>query len=63
GAIVVVRDHTAIADVLDPVYGALGVPFERDAVGSVARASGPDDPEAVCRALIDTFADGGGRET
>lgn len=55
--IVVVRDHEALADVLDPVYGALGVPFERDAVGSVARAGGPADPEAVIRALEDALTE------
>jgi len=63
GGIVVVRDRGAIADVLDPVYGALGVPFERGAVGSVAGAGGQDDPDAVCRALVDAFAGGDIRET
>ena len=48
--IVVVRDHDAIASVLDPVYDALGVPFDPDSVGSVVRAGG--DPEAVVDSLI-----------
>ena len=63
GGIVVVRDREAVADVLERVYGALGVPFEREAVGSVARAGGPDDPGAICRALVDALADGDIRET
>lgn len=58
GGIVVVRDHDAIADLLDPLYDALRVPFERDAVGSLARAGGTADPDEVCRALVDVFADG-----
>lgn len=49
--IAVVCDHGPIADVLAPVYEALDVPFNPDAVGSVARAGGPDDPVAVARAL------------
>lgn len=56
--IVVVRDHEAIADVLDPVYSALGVPFERDAVGSVARASGDADPRTVVEAFVERLAGG-----
>ncbi|WP_254536800.1 lipoate--protein ligase family protein [Halomarina litorea] len=49
--ICVVRDHEAIATVLDPVYAALDVPFDPTNVGSVARAGGPDDPETVARAI------------
>ncbi|MFT4922883.1 MAG: octanoyl-[GcvH]:protein N-octanoyltransferase [Haloarculaceae archaeon] len=55
GGVVVVRDHEAIADVLEPVYAALDVPFDRDAVGSVARAGGDGGPEAVCRAIESAF--------
>ena len=47
GGIVIVRDHEAIAGVLEPVYEALDVPFDPDTVGSVERAGGTDDPEAV----------------
>jgi lipoate-protein ligase A len=47
--VVVVRDHEALASVLDPVYDALGVPFDPDSVGSVARAGG--DTECVREAL------------
>jgi len=55
-AIVLVSDHGVIADVLAPVYDALDMPFRRDSVGSVARAGGPADPNAVCDALVDAFA-------
>jgi len=63
GGVVVVCDHAAIAAVLEPIYDALGVPFDSGAVGSVARAGGPGDPQTVCRALVDTLADGDFRET
>ncbi|QIO21598.1 lipoate--protein ligase family protein [Haloarcula sp. JP-L23] len=49
--IVVVSDHEAIAAVLDPVYDALGVPFDPDSVGSVSRAGGRGDPAEVVDAL------------
>ena len=49
--IVLVRDHEEIADVLEPVYEALGVPFDPGTVGSVAAAGGPADSEAVARAV------------
>lgn len=38
--IVVVRDHEEIASVLAPLYDALDIAFERDSVGSIARAGG-----------------------
>ncbi|MBX0322795.1 lipoate--protein ligase family protein [Halomicroarcula sp. F13] len=49
--IVVVCDHDAVAAVLDPVYEALAVPFDPDAVGSVSRAGGRGDPDTVVEAL------------
>lgn len=49
--VVVARDHGSVASVLDPVYEALGVPFDPATVGSVERASGDGDPEAVVRAV------------
>jgi hypothetical protein len=50
--ICVVRDHEAIASVLDPVYEALGVPFDPATVGSVRRALGREvEPREVCLAL------------
>ena len=55
--VVVVRDHRALAAVLEPVYDALGLAFDPDSVGSVARAGGPDDPERVIEALADGLAD------
>jgi lipoate-protein ligase A len=54
--IVIVRDHDAIADVLEPVYSALDVPFDRTTVGSVAAAGGPNSPEAVADAVVDAYA-------
>lgn len=54
--VLVVADHDEIADVLEPVYDALGVSFDPDAVGSVALAGGEPDPEraveTVERALV-----------
>ena len=52
------RDASEIAAVTDGVYDALDVPFDRETVGSVAAAGGPDDPERVARALEDAFVDG-----
>jgi lipoate-protein ligase A len=49
--IVLVRDHEAIAGVLDPVYGALDVPFDPTSVGSVAASGGAADPTRVARAV------------
>jgi lipoate-protein ligase A len=49
--IVLVRDHDEIARVLDPVYEALGVPFDPGSVGSVAASGGPADSERVTRAV------------
>ncbi|MFB6126102.1 MAG: biotin/lipoate A/B protein ligase family protein [Halolamina sp.] len=47
---VVVADDEAVAAVLDPVYDALGVPFDPESVGGVA-AGGPADPTVLARAL------------
>jgi len=47
--VVVVRDHAPLAAVLSPVYEALGVSFDPDSVGSVARAGG--DADAICDAV------------
>lgn len=49
--IVLVRDHEEIVRVLDSVYGALGVPFDPESVGSVVSSGGPTDPERVARAV------------
>ncbi|MFC7018712.1 MULTISPECIES: lipoate--protein ligase family protein [Haloarcula] len=56
--VVVVRDHEALAAVLDPVYAALDVPFDPKSVGSVASAGGDDDPETVRRTLEDALVGG-----
>lgn len=56
--IVSVADEKAIADVLDPVYDALGEPFEPASVGSVQGAGGTADVERVVAAIETTFCDG-----
>lgn len=58
---VLVAEREELQDVLTPVYAALDVPFDPDSVGTVADAGGPDDPEAVARAIEDAFV--AGRET
>ncbi|WP_132058143.1 lipoate--protein ligase family protein [Halorussus amylolyticus] len=59
--VVVVRDHEEIADVLDPVYAALDVPFDRGSVGSVEKAGGDADPETVVRTVEELLV--GDRDT
>ena len=49
--VLTVRDHNAVAAVLDPVYDALGVPFDPDSVGSLARAGGETDRNTVQRTV------------
>ncbi len=49
--VVLVRDHDAIASVLDPVYSALDIAFDPGTVGSVARANGRTDPETVLQTV------------
>lgn len=51
GGVLVVEDHQVIADVLEPVYDALGVALDPATVGSVARAGGRADPETVVRTV------------
>ena len=58
--IVLVRDHEEIAGVLDPVYRALGVPFDPASVGSVAASGGPSDPTRVVRAVESALVGGRG---
>jgi lipoate-protein ligase A len=50
-----VRDRRHIADVLDPVYEALGVEFDPETVGSVVDAGGTADPGAVTDAVATAF--------
>ena len=54
-AAVIVDGHDEIVAVLDPVYTALGVPFDSGSVGSIARAGGPADPDPVIEALVAGF--------
>ena len=56
--VVSAADPDPIANVTEPVYEALGVPFDPVSVGSVADAGGPDDPDAAARAVEDAFVDG-----
>ncbi len=49
--ICLVANHDELAAVLDDVYEALGVAFDPESVGSVAKAGGPADPEVVREAL------------
>ena len=49
--VVIARDHEAVVTVLDPVYEALGVPFDPGSVGSVERAGGDGRPSAVVSAV------------
>ncbi|MBB6646793.1 lipoate--protein ligase family protein [Halobellus sp. MBLA0160] len=56
--IVITTDHEAIAAVLDPIYEALGVPFDPDSVGSVARSGSTAAPDPVVDALLDAFCSG-----
>jgi len=56
--VLVVRDHGEIASVLDPVYEALAVPFDPETVGSVGRAGGEADPDAVVEAVERALVEG-----
>lgn len=49
--VLTVRGHAALAEVLDPVYEALGVPFDPGSVGSLARADGETDRAVVRRTV------------
>lgn len=53
----VVEDHEPIATVLDPVYDALGVPFDPRSVGSIAKAGGITEPETVVRTVEKALVD------
>jgi len=53
--IVVVDGHDEIADVLDPVYDALAVPFDPETVGSIERAGGEVDPVAIIMRIEDAL--------
>ncbi|AGB33226.1 biotin/lipoate A/B protein ligase [Natrinema pellirubrum DSM 15624] len=51
--VVLVANREGLADVLEEVYGTLGLSLEPASVGSVADADGPADPAPVRRALED----------
>jgi lipoate-protein ligase A len=54
-AILVVRNHTTVAEVLAPIYTELSIPFDTASVGSLAGVGGPADPEAVGNHIIAAF--------
>ncbi|WP_160134376.1 lipoate--protein ligase family protein [Halococcus salsus] len=56
--IVLTRDAAEIVTALDPVYAALDVPFDPESVGSVERAGGESEPEAVVRAVETALVEG-----
>lgn len=49
--IVIVDDEETIAEVLDRIYEALGVPFDPSSVGSIASGAGDVSPEVVIRTI------------
>lgn len=53
--VVTSRDEAAVARVLEPVYAALDVAFDPDAVGSVEGAGGRGDVEAAVAAVERAF--------
>jgi len=56
GCIIVSRsDAESISRVLEPVYAALGIPFDPAAVGSVEGAGGSADIEKLLQAIETTF--------
>jgi lipoate-protein ligase A len=55
--IVIVRDAPAVRAVLEPVYDALGLPFDPESVGSVADAGETARPETVARTIEAALAD------
>ena len=57
GCVVVAGDEVDIAGVLEPIYGLLGVGFDPETVGSVERAGGAGDPDAVAAAVEQAFLD------
>lgn len=49
--LILVDDHQTVGTVLEPVYDALSLPFDPDAVGSIARAGGEADHDRVTASL------------
>lgn len=56
-AILIVRDEGTVADVLEPIYEALGVPFDPTTVGSLTSAGGSADRDRVGDAIVAAFED------
>lgn len=58
GGVIVVNDSAAVRNVLVPVYGSLGVPWEPATVGSIEDELGaPRDISKVADVVIEEFAD------
>lgn len=55
GGVLLVDDHAAIADVLVPVYRALELDLDPDAIGSIGRAGVEVDPDRVAAVLAATL--------
>jgi lipoate-protein ligase A len=53
--VLTVANHSELAEVLDPIYRALDVPFDPASVGSVANAGGPSNPDRVRAAIEDAL--------
>lgn len=56
--IVCSADRTSIADVLEPLYAELDIPFDPDSIGSVASAGGPEDERSVIDAIENVLTTG-----
>jgi lipoate-protein ligase A len=56
--ILVPRDRDALVAVLEPLYAALSIPFDPDAVGSVRRAGSDADPATIRQAVEDALVAG-----
>lgn len=51
-ALLIVRDDRQIAEVLEPIYTYLDMPFDPTTVGSIQNALGGIDPDSVIDAII-----------
>lgn len=55
GGIIIVDGHGEIAEVLDPVYRALDLPFDPSTVDSIAKVGGATPPDGVREAILEAF--------
>lgn len=54
-AILVVRNHATVAEVLAPIYEELSIPFDPTSVGSLEGAGGLADPDVVGNHIVAAF--------